>query len=222
MAESTASDEPSTAGQPPSPAERPSRRRNPLFRLLQLASLAVVAGLLALLIWRVTQSGKGADLVSAVRADKKPSAPAFLLGVIWPHTETWPVALRPLAAGKVSPRRLQPYPAVLNFWASWCVPCKAEAPILAASAKANKGRLAFLGIDVQDFTSDAHRFLRRFKVNYVSVRDGGSSTSSDYGLTGVPETYFVDRKGRIVAHVVGQLSKRTLEEGVRLATGGSQ
>jgi cytochrome c biogenesis protein CcmG/thiol:disulfide interchange protein DsbE len=86
----------------------------------------------------------------------------------------------------------------------------------------NTGRVAFLGIDVQDFTSDAHRFLRRFKVNYVSVRDGGSSTSGNYGLTGVPETYFVDRKGRIVAHVVGRISKRTLEEGLRLATGGPQ
>jgi cytochrome c biogenesis protein CcmG, thiol:disulfide interchange protein DsbE len=217
MAETTS---PAGSDEPAAGAEGP-RRKRPLLRLLQLVSLGVVASLLALLIWRVTKTSKGADLVAAIRADKQPPAPAFLLGVIWPHTETWPAALRPLAAGKVSPRRLRPYPVVLNFWASWCVPCKAEAPLLVASANANKGRVAFLGLDVQDFTSDARHFLRRFKANYVSVRDGSDATYSRYGLTGVPETYFIDRRGRIVAHVIGQITKRTLEEGVRLAREGS-
>ena len=59
-------------------------------------------------------------------------------------------------------------------------------PRLAASAREHAGEVAFLGIDVEDLTSDARRFLRRYRVNYVSARDGGGSTYDDYGLTGVP------------------------------------
>src|SRR5204863_309752 len=83
-------------------------------------------------------------------------------------------------------------PVVLNFWASWCIPCAHEAPRLVASAKEHEGRVLFLGVDVKDFSSDARKFLRRFHVNYVSVRDGGSDTYDAYGLTGLPESYFLD------------------------------
>ncbi len=198
------------------------RRRRPLFRLLQLGSILLVAALLALLGWRVTQSRRGSDLVSAIRADKKPSAPAFKLPVIWPDAETWPSSLRQLVDGKISPAMLRGRPLVINFWASWCIPCRDEAPRLAASARAHAGKVVFLGIDVQDFTSDARRFLRKYHVDYVSVRDGSGSTYDGYGLTGVPETYYVDSRGRIVAHSAGEVSRRELEDGVNLAIGESR
>jgi cytochrome c biogenesis protein CcmG, thiol:disulfide interchange protein DsbE len=105
----------------------------------------------------------------------------------------------------------------VNFWASWCVPCKAEAPRLVASARAHAGEVAFLGSDVQDFESDARRFLDRYGINYVSVRDGGGSTYGAYGLTGIPETYDLDHTGRVLAHSVGEVSRDELEANIARA-----
>lgn len=209
----------SAAGEEPEVRRR--RQRHPLFRLLQLVSIGAVVGLLALLIWRVSEASEGAGLVAAIRADKKPPAPAFMLGVIWPHNENWPPPLRHLVHEKIGPPKLRGWPVVVNFWASWCVPCKAEAPLLVAAARKHSGKVAVLGLDTQDFSGDARDFLRRFKVNYISVRDGSGATNDTYGLTGLPETYFIDRRGRIVAHVVGQVSRRTLDAGIELAEGGS-
>ena len=203
------------------PPPAPTHRR-PWLRGLQLFTLGLVAGLLALLVWRVITHGQGARLVSEVKAQRKPEAPQFDLKVIWPHTETWPPALRrAIDDDRVSLAELRGYPVVLNFWASWCIPCKAEAPRLAEAARLHAGRVAFLGIDIQDFTSDAHRFLRRYRANYVSVRDGGSTTYDRYGLTGIPETYYLDRRGRILAHSVGEVSTRELEHGIALIAGSS-
>src|SRR6266511_3403258 len=89
-----------------------------------------------------------------------------------------------------------------------------DAPRLAASARAHAGKVAFLGIDVQDFRSDARKFLDRFDTPYVSVRAGGD-VYDDYGLTGVPETYWLDRRGRIVGHYPGEISREQLEAGIR-------
>jgi cytochrome c biogenesis protein CcmG/thiol:disulfide interchange protein DsbE len=197
------------------------RQARPLLRLLQAVSVMLVAGLLALLIVRLTEASRGGDFVAAIRAGKKPPAPAFRLPVIWPHNETWPPALRPLVNQRIGPRNLRGWPVVVNFWASWCIPCKGEAPILVAAAKEHSGKVAFLGLDTQDFTEDARGFLHHYKVNYVSVRDGSGSTNSTYGLTGIPETYFIDRRGRIVDHVIGQVSRQQLEAGIELAEGGS-
>jgi cytochrome c biogenesis protein CcmG/thiol:disulfide interchange protein DsbE len=194
------------------------RRRSPLRLVLQLSALALVGSLLALLVWRLVASSRGAELVSRIRQGEKPAAPAFVLPVIWPHAETWPRALRPaLADGKIALAELRGHPVVLNIWASWCIPCKKEAPELAASARAHAGRVAFLGLDVQDFKSDARRFLGRYDVRYVSVRDGGGATGDAYGITGVPETYWIDARGRIVAHYPGQVSRRQLEAGIAKA-----
>jgi cytochrome c biogenesis protein CcmG/thiol:disulfide interchange protein DsbE len=117
----------------------------------------------------------------------------------------------------VSLSELRGKPVVLNFWASWCVPCGREAPRLAASAKAHYGEVVFLGLDVKDFSDDARKFLRKYKVNYVSVRDGGSRSYNEYGLTGLPETYFLDRHGRIVAHKLGEIRRNELESGINQA-----
>jgi cytochrome c biogenesis protein CcmG, thiol:disulfide interchange protein DsbE len=200
------------------PATPPARPQRPLMRVLQALALTLVCLLLALLGWRLLGEDRSRTLIADIRDGKKPAAPAFDLPVIWDEIGTWPPPLRQAAAdGRISPDELRGHPVVLNVWASWCVPCREEAPILAASARTHAGAVAFLGIDVQDFVSDARRFLTRFKVNYVSVRDGSSDIYDNYGLRGIPETYYLDAHGRILAHTLGAVTPETLEAGIAQA-----
>jgi cytochrome c biogenesis protein CcmG, thiol:disulfide interchange protein DsbE len=203
--------------EPNDPQPKPYRR-SPLGWALMTGSLALVFGLLGLLVYKVAQGNPGKGLLAAVQAGKKPVAPQFDLKVLWPHEETWGTsARRALMDSRVSLSELRGKPIVLNFWASWCVPCGREAPRLAASASAHRGEVVFLALDVKDYSGDARKFLRKYKVNYVSVRDGGSSSYNDYGLTGLPETYFLDGRGRIVVHVLGEISRAQLERGIQIA-----
>ncbi len=204
------------------PTDPPPNRGSPFWLALRVAAVTLVGALLALLIWRVANAGEGGRLVNDVRKHKKPTAPDFRLKVLWEHGETWSASARAaLEDEHVSLSELRGVAVIVNFWASWCVPCRHEAPRLVASARAHRGQVAFLGLDVKDFSSDARRFLREFDVNYVSVRDGGSRTYDSYGLTGLPETYFLDRRGRIVVHVVGEISRTQLENGIETAIGSA-
>jgi cytochrome c biogenesis protein CcmG, thiol:disulfide interchange protein DsbE len=191
---------------------------SPLRQVLMILSLALVAALFAVLVVRLTKSDPGPGFVSAIRAGSKPAAPHFDLAVIWPHSETWPARLRPaLGRGRLSLTELRGLPIVLNFWASWCTACGKEASQLARAARAERGKVVFVGVDVNDFGSDAHRFLERHRIDYVSLRARGSSIYEAYGLIGLPETYYLDRKGRVVAQTVGQLTPRKLAAGIARA-----
>jgi cytochrome c biogenesis protein CcmG/thiol:disulfide interchange protein DsbE len=202
-------------------ARRGLERVTSLGFAARTAAIGVVVALLGLLVWDVVHSGSGGSFTTKIREGKKPDAPVFTLPVLWDRRDTWPAALR----ARVGDRRLgldelRGYPVVVNFWASWCVPCKAEAPAFRAVAERYAGRVVFVGMDTQDFKGAARRFLRRYDVNYVSVRDGTDRTYTRYGLTGVPETYFIDRRGRAVDHAVGGVSKRELEAGVQALLNG--
>jgi cytochrome c biogenesis protein CcmG/thiol:disulfide interchange protein DsbE len=211
------------AEQPPGVDSRNIRKPSGAMRLLQALALLGVAGLLVLLALQVIHAGRGAQLVSQIRSGKNPQAPSFSLPVLWSQTQTWPGSARAaLADGQIALRELRGHPVVINFWASWCVPCGKEAPLLRASANAHRGRVAFLGVDINDFKSDARRFLRKHKVNFVSVRDGDASVQGQYGLTGVPETYYVNAAGRVVGHTPGELTREDLATGVREAMGGAR
>jgi cytochrome c biogenesis protein CcmG/thiol:disulfide interchange protein DsbE len=190
---------------------------------LQAGALGLVALLLGLLVWKVTHTGEGSRLVSAIRQGERPAAPAFDLPVIWNRPASWPARVRgALDDGRVRLEELRGTPVVINFWASWCIPCREEASDLAAAWRAHRRDVAFLGLDIQDFTGDARRFLRELEVPYVSARDSSSETYTDYGLTGVPETYYLDREGRIVGHSIGAVSRRELEQQLAPLTGGAR
>jgi len=199
----------------PEPGVTPSRRRSRPLAIAQGLAIGLVVALFGLLVWKVAYGGEGAALVSAVKNGERPDAPAFSLPVIWNQPGAWPKRAQPaLADGRIDLTELRGTPVVLNFWASWCIPCKEEAPYLAASAQAHRREVAFLGIDIQDFERDAREFLEDLQVPYPSVRDGTSNTPDAYGLTGVPETYYLDADGRIVKHATGAVSRRELEASV--------
>jgi len=99
-------------------------------------------------------------------------------------------------------------PLVINFWASWCEPCKAEAPLLEEAHEAYRGQISFLGVDVRDARSDARDFVTEYGVGYPSVRDESRSIYRSYGLTGQPETFLIDSEGIVIDHVAGPLLRR--------------
>jgi len=190
------------------------------FLVVQFLAFASVALLLSLLVWKVAHGSSGASLAAAIKRGERPAAPEFDLPVIWNRPHAWPERVRPALADKrVALTELRGTPVVLNFWASWCIPCKEEAPHFAAAARAYGRRVAFLGLDIQDFVADATRFLERLEVPYPSVRDGSPDTYGDYGLTGVPETYYIDSRGRIVAHAAGAISGEELERDLAVLLG---
>jgi cytochrome c biogenesis protein CcmG/thiol:disulfide interchange protein DsbE len=163
----------------------------------QALAVALVAGLLGLLIWKVAQGSQNEAKIG------KP-APDFTLGRLDRPGSLQLSSLR----GKV---------VVLNFWASWCQPCKLEAPDLAASAKKWSGRVVVLGVDVNDPSGDARGFMRKYGITYPIVHDNKNVTSPKYGLTGLPETFFLDRRGRIVSHVISGIKAADLQRGVEEA-----
>ena len=99
-------------------------------------------------------------------------------------------------------------PVVLNFWASWCAPCKQEAPVLADAARSATG-VSFLGAAIQDADSPARAFQQEFQAPYPTglVTDGGYLR---YGVTGPPETYFIDSAGIVRYRYAGPLDAATL------------
>ena len=100
---------------------------------------------------------------------------------------------------------------VLNFWASWCIPCREEAPLLEAAWQALKDQeVIFLGVNIQDAEPAAKAFLREFGVTFPNGRDAEGKIAIDYGVYGIPETFFIDREGRITAKVIGPLGPETL------------
>ena len=104
----------------------------------------------------------------------------------------------------------------MNFWASWCYPaCYEEAPVLERSWRAYRGRgVVVVGVDIQDKPEAAQKFVRDFGLTFPNAQDLTGTVSVDYGVYGVPETFFVDRQGRIRVKHVGALTDDVFRETV--------
>ena len=152
----------------------------------QLVALACVAGLLGLLVWRLTHQQHAPRPGAA--------APAFTLRLLD-------------GDGKLSLASLRGRPVVLNFWASWCIPCKTEATALEQAWTRYRGQgVVFLGVDFHDVTGDAKRFVAAHRLTFPMVQDGSGDVTGSYGITQVPETYVLDRQGHVLLHLAGPIT----------------
>ena len=142
-------------------------------------------------------------------------APDFTLSVL----STSPGSASPTTMHLAS---LKGKPIILNFWASWCDPCKHEAPLLEATWRVLQPQgVLLIGIDFQEAQSDAQTFLRTYSITYPNVADRSGSTALNYGIAGLPDTFFLNRQGIIVSKVVGELTEQSLQSNLRLITSAS-
>lgn len=104
---------------------------------------------------------------------------------------------------------------LVNLWASWCIPCRAEAPVLERLWRTERKRgLTVLGINVQDNSSDALSFIHTYDLSFPQLRSVGSEMSAAFGTSAVPENFLVDPRGRLAWHWPGPVNERLLEEHV--------
>ncbi|MCI0647960.1 MAG: TlpA family protein disulfide reductase [Chloroflexi bacterium] len=104
---------------------------------------------------------------------------------------------------------------VLNFWASWCPPCRQEAPTFEKVWQRYRERgVVFVGVDIWDTDEDAAKFLREFGLTYPTGPDRTGEIGIDYGLTGLPETYFITRDGMIAQKAIGIVQEETLGQAI--------
>jgi cytochrome c biogenesis protein CcmG/thiol:disulfide interchange protein DsbE len=129
---------------------------------------------------------------SAPRAETGAMAPEFTLPTLD-------------GGNKVSSKALKGQPVVLNFWASWCLPCREEAPLLEkAWDQYRKEGVILVGVNIKDSLSGAKRFVEQFGITYPIVRDENLQLSNELGVYGLPETFFIDHEWRLLATVAGE------------------
>ena len=188
----------------PAPAAAVSSPGPRINRVALGMGLAVVLPLLAILV-----SNLGRD-PHAVRSP--------LIGRPAPSFSLTPVGGGP----PVSLESLRGRPVVINFWATWCVPCFQEHPALQGAARAMGSDVQFLGVVYEDDEARVRSFLAERGQAYPSLLDDGARTAIAYGVAGVPETYFIDAAGRISAKYSLPLDPQTIVQLVAQAKAGAR
>lgn len=132
--------------------------------------------------------------------------------------------LQLFAGGSLGLADLRGRPVMVNFWASWCPPCRQEAPLLEQTWREYRGRgVTFIGVDIWDSEQDARKFLKDFDITYPTGPDPRGEISINYGLTGIPETYFIDARGQVLRKWIGPFTADSLRpflEEIVAAEGG--
>jgi cytochrome c biogenesis protein CcmG, thiol:disulfide interchange protein DsbE len=143
------------------------------------------------------------------KAAVAPAAPAFTL----------PSLGHP--ARQVSLSAYRGHPLIINFFASWCAPCKKETPLLAYYYRASRGKVVIIGVDADDSATAARQFLTANGVAYPVGFETTPAVADAYGVTGIPQTFFLNGRHRIVKRVFGDVTMKDLNTGVALMDGGA-
>ncbi len=171
-----------------------------------LASLAG-AGMVALLIYGVSAQSANRTLDELVARRQYPLAPRA--------TRAMPVLG---ASGQRSLVSLRGKVVVLNFWASWCAPCREEAPLLErAQSSLEHHDATVLGVTYLDASPDSEGFVRSYHLTYPMLRDTTGDFARAYGTNQVPESFLIDRQGRIVAISRGEIEQPFVDGALALA-----
>jgi cytochrome c biogenesis protein CcmG, thiol:disulfide interchange protein DsbE len=198
------------------PARGPRARRSPVV-VAGMAGSAVLLVLLLVVLWLAARPVQPRDTVRFGAAP--PSAPIAWQAVP-PGTPAPALSLPGLDGGTVDLAAYRGRPVVVNFWASWCEPCKRELPLLADAARRAGGDFAVIGVLVRDDPAAARRMAAGYHADWPMALDRGERVAGAWRVGLVPQTFFVRADGTIASQQPGELSRAGLREQLARAGAG--